>query len=146
MHYSDHWKNTDVRFDELVGKTLTSVVQEPERVTFVCDDGTEYQQYHVQDCCESVWVEEVVGDLDDLLFTPILMAEVVTNNETDEWGDSTTWTFYKLATVNGHVTIRWCGSSNGYYSESVDFVRVRSGRRRSASSSARSASTAGATR
>lgn len=118
-----------MKFEDLKGKTLAMVENKGDEVLFVSVDGEQYKLYHSQDCCESVTVEDVCGDLSDLIGSPILQAEEVTSDTnpdgvTMEYQDSFTWTFYKLATVKGYVTIRWYGESNGYYSESVDFERV----------------------
>jgi len=48
---------------------------------FTCDDGKKYMMYHRQDCCELVSIEDIVGDINDLLNTPILKAEEVTSYE-----------------------------------------------------------------
>jgi hypothetical protein len=127
--------STELPFATLVGKTLASitVADDKETITFVTADGETYRQYHDQDCCESVEVNEIVGELADLIGTPILQAEETSNssrddtpdqNRPDDYSESWTWTFYKLATIKGGVTIRWLGESNGYYSESVSFARV----------------------
>lgn len=117
--------------DQLEGKTIKEIVgnKDSYEIEFRCIDEKDkisiYKMYHEQDCCENVYVEDIIGDLEDLLNTPILNATEESNTgELGEYGDSSTWTFYRIATIKGTVTIRWFGTSNGYYSESVIFVKV----------------------
>ncbi len=88
--------------------------------------GNRIEMSHIQDCCEDVFIDEIIGDIKDILNYPVLMAEVVTsdknpeNYKASEYQESFTWTFYKLMTIKGNITIRWYGESNGYYSEEVE--------------------------
>lgn len=118
-------------FEDLAGKTLeqVDVNWDDDYIKFVTTEGETFLMYHEQECCESVSIESIEGELSNLLNHPILLAEEVTESgkidDEDQWDVSTqTWTFYKLATIKGYVDIRWNGSSNGYYSESVSFVKL----------------------
>ena len=130
---------------ELIGKTIVSIVgmeKGSEEITFTTLDGKQYKMYHEQDCCENVTIDDVCGDVMDLIGSPLLLAEERTSEENPpdvteqrlklqkdaayvEWQDSFTWTFYHFATINGYLDLRWYGESNGYYSESVDFKEIK---------------------
>jgi hypothetical protein len=121
-----------IQFEELIGQTMTSVEvnDDKDEMVFTRSDGLRAKFYHQQDCCEVVSIEDICGDLEDLVGAPILVAEEIHDQfreflhagNRDEYSDeSSTWTFYRYATIKGSVTVRWYGSSNGYYSESVDY-------------------------
>lgn len=155
--------NYDANFSELTGKTLTKIEGGlgDDTLTFHCESGERYQLHYYQDCCANCSIEDICGDLDDILRSRILLAEMVCSADPSEdiiakrkaeyeeararfkprrdgdefywygpspdndWQEgSETWSFYKLSTIKGSVTIRWYGSSNGYYSETVTFERL----------------------
>ena len=124
-----------MKIDELIGKTLVKVDDGKvgsDCIIFTVDDDTVYRMYHEPDCCESVAVEDICGDIADLIGSPIVQAEESTSDQNPdgvviEWQDSFTWTFYRIATAKGLVVIRWYGSSSGYYSESVNFDKMDEG-------------------
>lgn len=119
-----------VALSVLLGKTLSRVENiDNGEIVFTAEDGKRYRLFHEQDCCEGVSVEDICGDLNDLVGTPILQAEESTSDTNPEgvtkgYQESFTWTFYRFATMKGSVVIRWYGESNGYYSESVEFEEL----------------------
>lgn len=126
-------EKTDCKFEALKGKTLTEIrglQKGKEDVWFHCSDGCVFHMFHRQDCCENVYLEDVCGDVEDLIGSEILVAdEIIQEGENpegfeEEYQESFTWTFYKLATRKGYVDLRWYGESNGYYSERVDFEQT----------------------
>ena len=83
---------------------------------------------HIRDCCESVCVEDIWGEIEYIIGSLIMLAEESSSSQDpedykseSEYRDSFTWTFYRVGTINGAVVIRWLGEPNGYYSESVEF-------------------------
>ena len=114
---------------ELIGKTLVQIdrSEEPEELLFITSDGITYKMYHMQDGCESVYLEYVIK-FEYLINSPILVAQEVTNIKLQHKGnwepESYTWTFYELSTIKGSVQLRWYGSSNGCCSEKVNFVKL----------------------
>lgn len=117
-----------ITFESLQGMTLVSIEgleKDNDWVKFETIDSQKFNWYPSDgapnDC--TVFISQVNGDINDLLNTPILKAEIKTNqskNLDPEW----TWTFFTLATIKGYVDIVWQGQSNGYYSEEPYFKKV----------------------
>jgi hypothetical protein len=113
-------------FDDLLGRVVSHYDCKQDELVLHFGEKQRVRLYHEQDCCESVWIEDICGDLDDLIGSPLIEAEVVIRERVDleperphSADESFTWTFYKFGTRRGSVTVRWFGTSNGYYSESV---------------------------
>jgi hypothetical protein len=116
-------------FDNMIGKMISKINGEIDdsELVFFAKDGSEFRFLHQPNCCEEVYIEDICGDLNDLIDSPITMAEEVSNIDEPKLprdvyaGDSYTWTFYKFGTNRGTVTVRWFGVSNGCYSEEPEY-------------------------
>lgn len=118
-------------FEKIRGQTVVEIdgmSEGSEEVVIKTKEGGKLTLRYEQDCCASCSICQVDGDPLDLLGLPLIMAEEDGNvpehdmktEKGDEYGygdESFTWTFVKFASVAGYVTLRWYGSSNGYYSE-----------------------------
>lgn len=129
----------NIPFSKLKGEVIEDIlISEDDNEIIIIVEG--YGQYilyrmeHDQDCCEHVYIKDIVGDLNDIIGEKILLSEKISREISDEeikdmfengGDDSQMWTFYKLATINGYVTICWAGFSNGYYSVDVGFYPIR---------------------
>lgn len=122
-------------FKDLEGHTIISAEGfevGSREIIFNCEDGSKFRMHHYQDCCEGVDVNDIVGDIDELIGATVLSAEESENCDHLERkngpllheDDSFTWTFYKIRTSKGYIDIRWLGESNGWYSESVCFEKM----------------------
>lgn len=85
-----------LQVSELVGKTLVSVERiigtdgySGDEIIFVTDNGEKYRLYHSQDCCETVEIEDICGELSDLVGSPICQAEESTNETGNKKGSMT---------------------------------------------------------
>lgn len=89
--------------EEFIGKTFNKVEVSKwkDELSFFIEDKV-YKLIHIQECCEEVFIEDICGNLKDLINEPILMAEEYFSTTKEA-----TYTFYKFATRKGYVTVRW---------------------------------------
>lgn len=121
-------KDAWINFSDLNGKSLggfTKIEDNENDALIFCDDtGQMYMMTHTQDCCENVWLDDVCGSWDDIEWEPLVEA-LETVETMENASESGTWSFYTFKTFKGSLTLRWCGESNGYYSETVDLYKIK---------------------
>jgi len=112
-----------VKITEFTGLVFEKIDTTQDYLRFSTSNGDSFRMFHQQKCCEDVTIENICGNISDLIGSPITLAEESQKISDPNEKDSYTWTFYKLATLKGYVTIRWYGTSNGDYSEEVTIIK-----------------------
>jgi hypothetical protein len=124
-YWRKNGEKQEAEFEELKGKIIRQIeiIGDYAGLRFICDDGIGYQLVHYRNCCEYARFVDICGELEWLLNTPVLMAEQVDGEHGYQEWEHYTWTFYKLATKRGYVTLSFLGNSNGYYNEEATFEK-----------------------
>ena len=105
--------------EDLIGKRILSISKSFDSIYLELENYTCVFE-HLQDCCESVNLEDWEYYEEDFQNAVIHDIEQASNDDPDAC-ESGTWTFLKIRTSKGYGWFRWYGTSNGYYSEGVDF-------------------------
>ena len=124
----DNMIDTQEGLARMVGKTFVQVEGSAGdgEMLFRTADGETFLFGHYQNCCESVRIEDICGDIQDLVGEPILMAEEVSGeapeSDEDHWvrrpGPSTSslpavamWTFAGWVSPTDITQSEWiCGT------------------------------------
>lgn len=118
--YSPEDYNRVISIKQLKGMTITAVVYKEDNESLLIHLNTHVlEMIHHQDCCETVYLADVIGSFEDLIGYPLLeVSESVVCIPTR--CESATASYYNFKTVKASVQLRWIGESNGFYSETVD--------------------------
>ena len=110
-----------INLKKLEGKTITAVIYEESNESLLIHLNTHVlEMIHHQDCCETVYLADVVGSFEDLIGYPLLeVSESIVDIESAD-ADSSTASYYNFRTVKASVQLRWLGESNGFYSETIN--------------------------
>lgn len=97
-------------------------------VSIILESGRRINIDHFQECCEVVQLVDVAGGkLEDIIGERLIKVNLSSRENKDEddgtyeicYDYSNVWTFITISTFNTDLTLRWHGSSNGYYSENM---------------------------
>lgn len=125
--YTSTQYGNSINIEQIEGMTIAAVVYDKEEESLLIHLNTHVlEMVHIQDCCESVYLADIVGSFEDLIGYPLLEAfESIVDIGSDDM--SSTATYYNFKTIKASVQLRWVGESNGYYSETVDCYLYNTG-------------------
>ena len=107
---------------QMIGAQILGVVglkAQSEQLVIKTDRG-ELTLKHEVDCCEAVYLEEFTGTAESLVGAIVTsFTKDTREGEQDRGSHVEMWTFYNLVTSRQDLSLRWYGSSNGYYSIAV---------------------------
>ncbi len=86
--------------------------------------GRRFMFCHNQDCCESVTIVDVDGYKQEDLKGDLLQIDYETFEPMD-YCDHTTLTNIRFVCNHRTMIVRWVGTSNGFYSETVSFCEIK---------------------
>ena len=110
-----------IDISELKGMTITAVIYNTDDESLWIHLNTHVlQMAHFQECCETVYLADVVGNFEDLIGYPLLEVTESIVDITSANTESSTASYYTFKTLKASVQLRWVGESSGYYSETVD--------------------------
>jgi hypothetical protein len=72
-------KGSVCKFEDLLGRSLYKAEADDAVLTLYLSNTNYVQFSHHQDCCEHVYIEDICGDLNDLVGSPLLEAEEVSD-------------------------------------------------------------------
>ena len=114
----------------LVGEVLTHVDIDDKLgvIMLTTESGRVVKVFHDQDCCEHVYIDGFDGDMQSLVGKVLIEVEQKEFDKGDpppnEYSESWTRTELRFRVDDATVISRWIGTSNGYYSEDVDFELI----------------------
>jgi len=123
-----------VEIEDLINQRINNITYDNDNdcLLFETNDGFHYEMKHEQSCCESVYLVDFdINQTKEILLNQIIINASCEKQAGDDdnrpsnkyENDLEQWTFYKINTNKGSLTLRWYGSSNGYYSVSVNIYK-----------------------
>lgn len=117
-------------FEPLFNKTIVKIEgaeEESEEIFFIMSNGDVLRMYHEVTLWEDVRIEDIGGDINNIIGVPIKESIVIIEEGDLDYGCTYTRTWFQFLTDKGYVAIRWKSLSDGCCSESVDYDLIKKG-------------------